>query len=365
MKSESPGVPELRAEEIECNYMGQGVDSEGRAVFYEGHGRFSVGECTPVKPSRGEVRLRVAYCGVCGTDVHIARGHMEERLSIPQVIGHEMAGTIAELGRDVEGFELGDSVVVRPLDARAETASDRGLSHISRNLRFMGIDSPGAFQASWTVPAFTLHKVPPGLDLRLAALVEPLAVACHDVRRAALTDGELAVVIGGGPIGIMIALVAADAGASVLLSEVNPYREKFAGELGIETIGPRRDLVDYVTDRTGGFGADVVFEVSGSPDGAEVMTQIAGLRGRVVVVAIFAEHPRVRLYDLFLKEISVIGARVYEPEDYEHAINLVASNRLPLEKLISSVAPLEMLPAVLERLQSDPNELKVLVDCQA
>ena len=152
------------------------------AVFYEGSGRFSVGTSEVQPPGPGEVRLDVAFTGVCGTDVHIAHGHMDHRVQAPQVIGHEMSGTVAELGPGVEGYAVGDLVVVRPLDTRGETPADKGVSHICRDLRFLGIDTPGSFQSSWTVPAFTLHRLPSNVDLRLAAFVEPLAVACHDVR---------------------------------------------------------------------------------------------------------------------------------------------------------------------------------------
>ena len=132
------------------------------AIYYEGGGRFSVGDCLVQQPGPGEVRLDVAYCGLCGTDLHIAHGAMDARVQTPQVIGHEMSGTVAALGTGVEGFAVGDPVVVRPLDARGETPADRGLSHISRGLKFIGIDAPGALQASWTVPAFTLHRCRPG-----------------------------------------------------------------------------------------------------------------------------------------------------------------------------------------------------------
>ena len=131
------------------------------AVYYEGPGRFTVGESEVLSPGAGEVRLDVAFCGVCGTDVHIARGHMDHRVRIPQVIGHEMSGTVAELGPGVDGYAVGDPVVVRPLDTRGETPADKGFSHICRDLKFLGIDTPGAFQSSWTVPAFTLHRLPP------------------------------------------------------------------------------------------------------------------------------------------------------------------------------------------------------------
>jgi (R,R)-butanediol dehydrogenase/meso-butanediol dehydrogenase/diacetyl reductase len=337
-----------------------------RGVFYEGDGAFVLRDSPRVPPGPGEVRLDVAFCGICGTDLHIAHGGMDHRVRVPQVIGHEMSGTVAEVGPGVEGIRVGDRVVVRPLDTRGETPADRGLSHISRNLRFLGIDTPGAFQSSWTVPAFTVHRLPEGFDLRLAALTEPLAVACHDVRRAELVPGEMAVVIGGGPIGLLIAIVAHKAGARVLLSEVAPDRLAFAASLGFDAVDPNTaDLAVHVEAASEGAGAQVVFEVSGSPAAALTMTQLAALRGRVIVVAIHPEAQPVRLFDLFWKELEIRGARVYEPEDYERAIELLATAGLPFERLISRVEPLERLPALLDEMIASPTGVKTLVDCRA
>src|ERR1044072_6902041 len=100
--------------------------SAGKGVFYEGHGAFSVRDALPVSPGPGEVRLDVAYCGLCGTDLHIAHGGMDHRVRVPQVIGHEMSGTVAELGEGVSGFAVGEAVVVRPLDPRGEAPAGRG-----------------------------------------------------------------------------------------------------------------------------------------------------------------------------------------------------------------------------------------------
>jgi 2-desacetyl-2-hydroxyethyl bacteriochlorophyllide A dehydrogenase len=330
------------------------------AVYYEGGNRFRVGKSELVPPGPGEVRLDVAYCGICGTDVHIAHGAMDHRVRPPQVIGHEMSGTVAAVGEGVEGVEVGDPVVVRPLDARAEVPADRGLSHISRNLKFLGIDTPGAFQRSWTVPAFTLHRLPDDLDLRLAALTEPLAVACHDVRRAEVANGEAAVVLGGGPIGLLVALVAARAGARVVVSEVNPSRAELARTLGLDVATPD-DVKSRVHEFTDGAGADVVFEVSGAASPVLEMTELAALRGRIVVVAIHPEPRPVKLFDFFWKELELRGARVYEPEDYERAIELLAGGELPLEALITRVEPLERLPEVFGQLG---DSVKVLVDCR-
>ena len=215
--------------------------------------------------------------------------------------------------------------MVRPLDTREATPADRGFSHIGRRLRFIGIDAPGALQASWTVPAFTLHALPPGLDLRLAALAEPLAVACHDVRRGEVAAGETAVVIGGGPIGTLIAIVARARGARVILVEPDVARRTLAAELGLSARGPAE--LDVLAE-TDGVGAEVVFEVSGSRAGILAATQHAAIRGRVVVVAIFPEPKPVALFDLFWKELELRGARVYEPEDFERR-DRASRRRLP------------------------------------
>jgi (R,R)-butanediol dehydrogenase / meso-butanediol dehydrogenase / diacetyl reductase len=330
------------------------------AVTYEGGGRFAVGGGSVVSPGEGEVRLEVAFCGICGTDLHIAHGAMDARIPTPMVIGHEMSGTVAEVGDGVEALRPGDHVVVRPLDTRESTPADRGFSHIGRKLKFIGIDSPGALQASWTVPAFTVHALPLDLDLRLAALAEPLAVACHDVRRSGLAASETALVLGGGPIGTLIALVARSHGARVLVVEPDEGRRALARELGFEAFEPEDDLAAAVGD----LGAEVVFEVSGSAAGILAATKHAAIRGRVVVVAIFPEPRPVALFDLFWKELELRGARVYEPEDFEAAIALLAGDSLGLERLISAVEPLERAPAVFDELRAGRQAMKILVDCR-
>lgn len=335
-----------------------------KAAYYQGNKTFSVEEAKPVPPGPEEIRLQVAYCGICGTDLHIYHGDMDRRIRMPQVIGHEASATVAELGRGVNGFAVGDKVVVRPLDNRAETKADRGYSHICRGLKFIGIDSPGAFQSSWTVPAFTLHKVPREVELRSAALVEPLAVACHDVRLGEIKPGEFAVVLGGGPIGILVALVARNAGARVILSEPNAFRRNFAGTLGLEAIDPTtKDLAAFCEDQTRGKGADAVFEVSGSRAAALEMAKLPGIRGRIIMVAVHPQPVEVSLFQFFWKELQMRGARVYEPEDYEKAIQLIANRVLPLQSFITKVEPLERLPEAFRELDGAPNAMKIMIRC--
>ncbi len=335
-----------------------------QAAYYQGQRTIQVGPAQAAPPGPGEVRLDVAFCGICGTDLHIFQGHMDQRVHIPQAIGHEMSGWVAELGQGVSGWQVGERVVVRPLAACGECAAcQRGHRHICYRLKFLGIDTPGAFQTSWTVPADTLHRIPDGLPLDTAALIEPLAVACHDVRRGEVQPGEHVVVIGGGPIGMLVALVARQAGAQVLVSEVNPARLALARELGLDAVHPQEaDLPALVQERTGGAGADAVFEVSGSQAGAAIMTLLARARGRLVVVAIFAFKPQVDLHRFFWRELSLVGARVYEPQDFDQAIDLAARGVLPLERLISARWPLGGLQSAFEQIESGADLMKVLID---
>jgi 2-desacetyl-2-hydroxyethyl bacteriochlorophyllide A dehydrogenase len=335
-----------------------------KAAYYHGNRTIRLGESVPRTPGLDEVRIHVAYCGVCGTDLHIFKGGMDKRVSIPQVIGHEMSGEIAEVGGNVRGWSVGDRVVVRPLHPCGNCPACRaGHAHICYNLKFLGIDTPGAFQGSWTVPAHTLHRLPPNLPFDRAALIEPVAVACHDVRLGEVKSGEEVVVIGGGPIGLLIALVAASIKARVLVSEVNPFRLNLAREIGLEAVNPREvDLADLIGKRTGGAGADVVFEVSGSAAGAATMTQLVRSRGRIVIVAIFGEAPKVDLFRFFWRELRLRGARVYEAEDFDKAIALSASGALPLEHLISARQPLKDLQTVFEQIETSTDLMKVLID---
>lgn len=335
------------------------------ASFYDGNHSFSVKEKNIPSPGEGEVQIKVAYCGVCGTDVHIYHGMMDKRVNIPITIGHEMSGVIEVVGSGVSGFAKGEKVVVRPLDDRGEKPSDKGYSHICKDLKFIGIDSPGAMQQYWNVPAFTLHKLSEKTDLKLAALVEPLSVACHDVRLSELNSDEVAVVLGGGPIGLLVALVAKSKGARVIISEVNPVRLDLAKELGFEVINPVKDnVVEFIEKETDGRLADVVFEVAGVQATVDLMTDIAGIRGRIVMVAIHGQPKNVNLFKFFWKELKLIGARVYEKEDYDEAIDLITKNELPFEKMITKVEPLTNIQQVFENIDKNPDGMKVLLDCQ-
>lgn len=336
-----------------------------RAAQYVGDRTVRVASGERRSPGRGEVRLDVSYCGVCGTDLHIYHGAMDQRVERPLVIGHEVSGTVAEVGEGVTATAVGDRVAVRPLFFGEPHAFEREAAHVGKNLKFIGIDMPGGMQSSWTVPGYTLHKLPESLDLTHGAMIEPAAVACHDVRLGEVKPGETCVVIGGGPIGLLIALVAITKGARVVLLEVNESRLALADSLGIEAINPKTtDPAQAVEELTGGAMADCIFEVSGSQQGVDVMTELTGARGRLVMVAVHPQPKPVNLFRFFWCELKLIGARLYEEADFDEAIELAASGKLHLDKLITQVNPIEEVQSVFETIDSRPDGIKYLIDCR-
>ena len=336
-----------------------------RAAFYKGNRTIEIGDCPAHTPGAGQVQLRVSHCGICGTDLHLFHGNMDHRVAFPQVIGHESSAVIEAVGDEVAAWQKGDRVTVRPLDPCGQCpACKKGHSHVCQKLKFIGIDAPGAMQGLWTVPAHTLHRLPDNLPLRDAALIEPIAVACHDVRLGEVKPGEFAVVIGGGPIGALVALVAQHKGARVIVTEINPFRIQLLQQLGLEVYDPRsNDIPSLVQSETREAGADVVFEVSGAAAGAELMTKLPGVRGRVVMVAVFPKPVPVDLHKFFWREMRLIGTRVYEPQDFDEAIDLLANAAIPFRQLITGIYPLDGLEKGLIEMEQGADVMKILIDC--
>jgi 2-desacetyl-2-hydroxyethyl bacteriochlorophyllide A dehydrogenase len=335
------------------------------AVRYTAARTLDTAPAPGVEPGPGEVELAPAYVGICGTDLHIFHGDMDARVATPAVLGHEMSGRVLRVGPDVEGWQAGDAVTVMPLRWDGTCPACRaGHQHICQHLDFIGIDSPGAMQQRWTVPASTLIRLPESLPLDRAALVEPTAVAVHDVGRAQVTQGEKTVVVGGGPVGVLIAMVARAAGADVRVVELSAHRRKLAQELGLTVWDPATDDIDALVGAwTGDAGADVAFEVSGAAGGVDTAVEALGVRGRLCLVAIHPRPREVNLHRFFWRELTLIGARLYDRSDFEQAVSLVADGTIPADRLISKVVPLTQAPAAFEALEGGGDVMKILLDC--
>jgi 2-desacetyl-2-hydroxyethyl bacteriochlorophyllide A dehydrogenase len=336
-----------------------------RASFYEGDRRFRTGTAPDPKAAAGEAVLKVKRVGICGTDLHIFQGHLDHRVPKGGIIGHETFAEVAEAPAGA-GFVKGDRVVVEPLRVcHACRACKMGASYLCYKLQVLGVDVPGGMQEYWAVPTERLIKVPAALSDDHAAVMEPLAIATHDVTRANVKDGDAVLVFGGGPIGALIALVARHRGARVIVSEVNPFRVDLLKGLGLEVVGPGADVVKFANDWTDGEGVDVAFEVTGNAAAVRLMTDAVRVWGTISVVAIHAEPMAVNLYPMFARELTMHGSRLYARADWEEAIRLAASGAVSVGSLVTHKIPLEGLQEGMEQALRGGPVMKVLVDLSA
>ncbi len=336
-----------------------------RAVFYQGARSFTPGKAAIPSAGSGEALLRVLRVGICGTDLHIFQGHLDNRVPRGGIIGHETLAEVVEAPAD-GGVKAGDRVLVEPLWFCGTCRACRiGATYLCYNLKVLGVDLPGGMQEYWPVPLDRLLKVPDTLIDNHAALVEPLAVATHDVTRAGVKTGDAVLVFGGGPIGCLIALVCRHRGARVAVAEINPFRVDMLRRLGLEVVGPGVDPVRFATEWTDGDGVDVAFEVTGHPAAVKAITEVVRVWGTISIVAIHSEPMPVNLHRFFARELSVHGSRLYTRAAWEEAIRLAASGAIPLASLVSRVIPLESLQEGMETALAGGPVMKVLVDVTA
>lgn len=333
-----------------------------RAAFYQGARMFTTGEMEKPAPGREEALLRVRRVGICGTDLHIFQGHLDHRVPKGGVIGHETFGEVVE-APGASGFTSGDRVVVEPVVCCGACRACRmGASYLCYQLKVLGVDLPGGMREYWAVSASRLLRVPDSISDDHAALIEPLAVAVHDVKRAEVKRGDAVLVFGGGPIGTLIALVARDRGARVAVAEVNPFRLDILEAFGLQRVGPGTDVVKWTDQWTDGTGVDVAFEVTGNPLAARAVADVVRVWGTVSIVAIHAEPVPVNLYQMFARELVMHGSRLYARADWEEAIRLVASGAVPVGPLVSRRIPLESLQRGMEEALGGGPVMKVLVE---
>jgi (R,R)-butanediol dehydrogenase/meso-butanediol dehydrogenase/diacetyl reductase len=333
-----------------------------RAAFYQGARTFTAGEIEKPTPVRDEALLRVRRVGICGTDLHIFQGHLDHRVPRGGVIGHETFGEVVE-APGPSGFTRGDRVVVEPVVCCGSCRACRmGASYLCYQLKVLGVDLPGGMREYWAVSTSRLLRVPDSITDDHAALIEPLAVAVHDVNRADVKRGDAVLVFGGGPIGTLIALVARHRGARVAVAELNPFRLDILESFGLERVGPGTDVVKWTDRWTDGTGVDVAFEVTGNPVAARVVAEVVRVWGTVSIVAIHAEPVPVNLYQMFARELVMHGSRLYARADWEEAIRLVASGAVPVAPLVSRRIPLEALQRGMEEALGGGPVMKVLVE---
>lgn len=315
----------------------------------------------------GEALIKVKYCGICGSDIHVLRG-AHPTAKFPVIPGHEFVGELVDIkGSGSDRYKIGDYVVAQPFFScgNCEPCA-KGEDNVCADLHFMGAHCNGGFAEYVKVATRKMYKIPEDMDLKLAALTEPIAVAVHDVRRSGLQVGESALIIGGGPIGMLIAMVARHVGANhIVISEISDYRRKVAEELGFKTVNPiDADFDAQVDALTEGKGFDVCFEVSGSKPGITTAVAKAKITGTVVVVGMTKEPYPIDLSTVFARELKLKGVRIHNQYSFIGAVELLKDGALNDEfiGLVSKTFSLEDVEEAFAFAQVPGDYFKVLVE---
>jgi L-iditol 2-dehydrogenase len=326
-----------------------------QAVVYYAPGDIRVEDIPVPQAGPDELRVRVDACAVCGTDLKSYR-QGNPRIKAPLPMGHEFTGVIDTVGKRITGFAVGERVVMATTVSCGRCRYCReGWRNLCVDLAPMGFTYPGGMAEYTVIPARAIEnghviKVPPGIPAEQAALAEPVSCAVNSIQQCSLRRGDVVVVLGAGPMGLMNACVARAMGAGkIILSEVSEARLAQAAQFGCDLlINPAtEDLVARVKAATeGGLGADVVVVAAPAAAPQEIALDLVRRRGTVCLFASLGVGHSILQLDsrkIHYGELRVIGTSDSTPDHVRQAVALMASHAIPTEKLATHVLPLDGL----------------------
>ena len=331
----------------------------------------------PSAPGPGDVVVRVASCGICGTDLHEytsgpivtpVEPHPLTGAQNPQILGHEFSGEVVEVGAGVTSVASGDRVAIMPLAYCGRCAyCRRGLQHLCATMGCVGLSHAWGGMAELAMVAeYQIVKLPDTVDYHQGALIEPTAVAAYGVERAGVAPGDRVLVTGAGPIGALAALCARSAGASsVFISEPNPERRARADALGVATtLDPTAvDVPAFLHDATDGLGVDVAIECSGHPNGFSAGVRSLRRRGTLAQTGLFVGEAPVEPMLWALNDLTIVGTWCYWVYDFDRIAAQIGAGTLPVERVITSTVAIDGAPDAFARLASGAaDEIKILID---
>ena len=340
-----------------------------RALVLEKQHELSMREIdVPQDVGPGMVRIKINTVGVCGSDVHYyTHGKIGPFVvNAPMVLGHEAAGTIVEVGAEVSHLKVGDRVCMEPGVPDANSKASRlGMYNVDPAVKFWATPPIHGVLTPYVVhPANYTFKLPDNVSFAEGAMVEPFAVGMQAATKARITPGDTAVVLGAGPIGTMVAIAALAGGCAraIVADLAQPKLDIAAGYQGVIPVNIReKNLVEEVKRLTDGWGADVVFECSGSAKAWQTIMDLPCPAGAIVVVGLPVEPPAFDVSTASTKELRIETVFRYAHQ-YERAIALFASGRVDLKPLISETFKFEDSIKAFDRaVEARPSDVKLQI----
>lgn len=340
-----------------------------QALVLEEKGVLSLREIDlPLSVGPGDVKIAIHTVGVCGSDVHYythgAIGPFV--LREPMVLGHEAAGTVVEVGAEVKDLKVGDRVCMEPgVPNLSSRATKLGLYNVDPDVRFWATPPIHGVLSPFTVhPAAFTYKLPDSVSFAEGAMVEPFAIGMQAAARARIKPGDVAAVIGCGPIGIMVALAALAGGcARVFISDLSAEKLAIAGQYpGIVPVNmTERPFAEVIAEATGGWGADVVFEASGSPRAFEGLFDLVRPGGAAVLVGLPVEKVAFDVAGAISKEVRIETVFRYA-NIFDRALELIASGKVNLKPLITGTFDFSQSIEAFERAaKGNPSDVKLQI----
>jgi len=317
-----------------------------------------------------DVLIRVKACGICGSDVQGFTGKTGRRIP-PLVMGHEAAGIVEDVGKNVKDFKAGDRVCFdSTVYCNKCQPCRKGWYNRCEKRQVLGVSTPefkrnGAFAEYVAVPWWIVSKIPQHLPFSNAALLEPVSIGVHAANRTAISASDTVVVIGAGTIGLFILQAARIKGAKrIIVCDINEFRLEVARKLGADVVvnPDKTDLREAVLDKTQNKGADVTFEAVGFASTFAQAVSVTKTGGHLVAVGNLEKIAEFNLQELVARELAFKGSYASSGE-YRECIELVASGKINVQPLISDVLPLEKGPQAFDRLlKAEENLLKIVLE---
>ena len=320
---------------------------KGVVKYQRGDGFTALRDVDVREPNANEVLIEVHSAGICGSDLHIHRDHINLPMRPPVVIGHEFSGTIIATGSGVSRVKVGDRVTVEPtfsICGRCDYCRS-GFYNLCNQREIIGYWHNGAFAKYCTAPEHGLHKLPENVDLTAGSLTEPVACCVHGViEQTKVSAGDFVVITGPGTIGLLSLQIAKAEGGIVAVcgTSVDATRLKRAAELGAAlTIDvEKEDAVEIIKTHTNGYGADVVLECSGAGPAASLGIALARKRGKYTQMGLFGNPINVDFEQIAFKELQVTGFISQKKTAWERALKLMAHGMVSTKALITHEMPI-------------------------
>ncbi len=332
--------------------------SPGEIKFHE------IPEPLELKPD--EILLRIRRIGVCGSDIHVYHGQ-HPATPYPVVQGHEYSAIVVAVGKNVTRALPGMRATARPQLVCGECGPcRRGQYNACQHLKVQGFQAPGVAQDLFVVTEDRLVLFPESMTFEQGALIEPAAVGAHSTNRTGSLKGKNVVVSGAGTIGNLVAQFAKARGAGkVLITDISDYRLDVAKRCGIDfTLNVNvKSFEEGIKAVFGDEGFQVGFEAAGVQSSLDVLMQFVEKGGEIVILGVYSKNPVVNMFYLGEHELNVFGSMMYRHEDYEAAVEMIASGKIKTEPLLTRSFPFEEYPEAYKFIENHGDKtMKVMID---